>query len=351
MSSLTPLDKHAIEEFIGESSKCFTKLYSAKENGFDAGVFHQKCDNRGPTLTVISDTEGHVYGGYTSVSWQSAFIPQVYDRDAFLFYRDNGSVQNMEKFSVRKCESAIAYDQTSGPIFGSEPDLGVFTGNVTRTHDGTPHAVSLKFKGASYMMPSYPLLDLEVEDIVVYSVTDSRYNLKALPWRNEPSFDNACLRTLFEDVESYWPLKDFGVPKGTVQYVNILFVGPIGAGKSTFINTVDSVFRGYATMIAIAGGKGKCMTHRYRQYHITSSDNRRYLHFRLCDTRGLEDGFSINKDFDAILEGHVPDKYNFLVSRLCEQKNTSSTYETLTVRHYVTTSKLFFIDDTVNNCY
>ncbi|XP_069117152.1 interferon-induced protein 44-like [Argopecten irradians] len=313
MTSLSDQDKETLLEFLGEGSKSFRKLYSAKENGCDAAIFHQRCDNRGPTLTVVYNTDGQVFGGYTTASWQSASTPHVYDKSAFLFCLGEG--EERKKFSVTKSGSAVVHDARSGPTFGRGPDLGLFTGAVQKGDDGT-FALSLMMKGDSYeIMPSSlgDLInsDIPVVDVVVYSLEDIKHAVMSKQWREEPKFTEEYLQKLMEDVESYWPLKDFGVDEEALQHINILFIGPIGAGKSSFLNSVESVFRGHVTMSATAGSRGKSVTSMYRQYPITGSDNKHYLHFQLCDCRGLEDGFSINKDIDAILDGHVPDNYIF----------------------------------------
>ncbi|XP_033736421.1 interferon-induced protein 44-like [Pecten maximus] len=320
MTSLSDKDKETLQEFIGEGSKCFTKLYSAKEHECDAAVFHQRCNNRGPTLTVIYNTDGHVYGGYASVSWQSTSTPQVYDKAAFLFsLRGNGDEQS-RKFPVTKCNLALVFDDKSGPTFGSGPDLAVFTGSITRSDDGT-FPLSPTMEAGSYEKIPFSLgdqtsSDIPVMDVAVYSVEDSEQKIMSRQWRDEPKFESEYLATLLDDVESYWPLKDFGVSEEALQHVNILFIGPIGAGKSSFLNSVESVFRKHVTMSAAAGSRGKSVTSMYRQYPITGPvvsvcvydvsvppvSNHRSCCFNDC---------SITKDIDAILDGHVPNNYIF----------------------------------------
>ena len=46
----------------------------------------------------------------------------------------------------------------------------------------------------------------------------------------------------------------------TVQQARALVVGPVGAGKSSFFNSINSVFRGNMTSQAIAGTAGKSVT-------------------------------------------------------------------------------------------
>ena len=47
-------------------------LYRASRNGWAASNFHTRCDNRGPTLTVVQ-SENCTFGGYTEKSWRSKF--------------------------------------------------------------------------------------------------------------------------------------------------------------------------------------------------------------------------------------------------------------------------------------
>lgn len=45
-----------------------------------------------------------------------------------------------------------------------------------------------------------------------------------------------------------------------VSQARILLVGPVGAGKSSFFNSINSVFRGSMTCQAIAGKAAKSLT-------------------------------------------------------------------------------------------
>ena len=48
--------------------------------------------------------------------------------------------------------------------------------------------------------------------------------------------------------------------KSGISHINILLIGEVGAGKSSFFNSVNSVFRGYVTSLANAGSMGKSVT-------------------------------------------------------------------------------------------
>ena len=62
----------------------FELLYKGTLDGDTYDIFHKKCDNQGPTISIIESTDGQIFGGYTSKSWDinKSDIP---DPDSFLF--------------------------------------------------------------------------------------------------------------------------------------------------------------------------------------------------------------------------------------------------------------------------
>jgi hypothetical protein len=44
-------------------------LYRTSEHGFLSKKFHDFCDNRGPTITMVKSEEGHIAAFYNSNSW------------------------------------------------------------------------------------------------------------------------------------------------------------------------------------------------------------------------------------------------------------------------------------------
>jgi hypothetical protein len=57
-------------EFRG---KHFTLLWRGSRDGFGAHDFHGRCDGHAPTLTLIQDTEGNIFGGFTPLEWESGY--------------------------------------------------------------------------------------------------------------------------------------------------------------------------------------------------------------------------------------------------------------------------------------
>ena len=52
----------------GHDSTWWIPCYHALAHGWEVSSFHQHCDNKGPTLTIVRK-ENYVFGGFTERSW------------------------------------------------------------------------------------------------------------------------------------------------------------------------------------------------------------------------------------------------------------------------------------------
>uniref|UniRef100_W5L3F1 G domain-containing protein n=1 Tax=Astyanax mexicanus TaxID=7994 RepID=W5L3F1_ASTMX len=99
-----------------------------------------------------------------------------------------------------------------------------------------------------------------------------------------------------------------------LQHLRILLHGPVGAGKSCFINSLQSVFQGEIKAIAYeqSFAKKSC-TRTYKTYRIITN-NSETLPFIFNDVMGLEateeDGMHPEDVVNAML-GHIKDGYKF----------------------------------------
>ena len=99
-----------------------TRLYRATDPdvGFTAAKFHSLCDGKGPTLTLIQTTLGHIFGGFTTVSWE---LNSGYKNDtqSFIF-----SVDKQTKYPIfQNYVYAINCNSSYGPTFGGGHDIHV----------------------------------------------------------------------------------------------------------------------------------------------------------------------------------------------------------------------------------
>jgi hypothetical protein len=96
----------------------FELLWKGSRDGFKAATFHTKCNNQGPTLTVIKSQHDKVFGGFTSVPWTSAGACKQ-DSTAFIY-----SLTRMEKYAKQLNSDSIVDSGSYGPSFGCDPRCG-----------------------------------------------------------------------------------------------------------------------------------------------------------------------------------------------------------------------------------
>uniref|UniRef100_A0A8C4T4Z8 G domain-containing protein n=1 Tax=Erpetoichthys calabaricus TaxID=27687 RepID=A0A8C4T4Z8_ERPCA len=118
---------------------------------------------------------------------------------------------------------------------------------------------------------------------------------------------------LKKNIRAYKPLRK-DVPKP-----RILLIGQISAGKSTFFNSINAVFRGYPIHQAESGFEGKSLSKKYMSYPISDGRGGPELPFILCDTMGLErsdgEGGIHTEDILSVIKGHVHHRYTVSPTR------------------------------------
>lgn len=179
---LQPEEQQSLKQMIGGSSRLrLTLLYKVSRDGGSAWTFHTKCDSQGPTITVIYNNKGTVYGGYTSQSWLGAGTEfGAHDEKAFLFQVRYNEKSVNKKFPIKadKYANAIACCHSSGPVFGrGDPNMPYFTGKINPSNG--VYTLTTAKVGTVYDMKSTDISaftndSLEVHDIEVYKV-DGEY--------------------------------------------------------------------------------------------------------------------------------------------------------------------------------
>ena len=97
----------------------FNLVFSTKIDGsYDASKFHSNCDGVSPTITIVMDTNGNKFGGYTTSSWAqpSSSYDYARDTDAFIFNLSKKlKYVQPDKFG----KNSIYRRKEYGPTFGS----------------------------------------------------------------------------------------------------------------------------------------------------------------------------------------------------------------------------------------
>ena len=89
-----------------------TLLYKATRDGDKAIYFHSRCDNQGPTLSVVITDNNYICGGYTTKDWDGSYSYKS-DKDAFIFSLDKKKV-----YYPKESNYAIYCSSNEGPSFG-----------------------------------------------------------------------------------------------------------------------------------------------------------------------------------------------------------------------------------------
>jgi hypothetical protein len=140
-SVITPEVPGILAEFC---EKQFSLLWRGSRDGFSANMFHSRCDGHANTLTVILDTDGNVFGGFTPVEWD---LCGNFKADAslksFLFTLKNPHNVPARRFALKaeKQYMAIICFTDDGPQFGYD---------ICVSNDCNANAGSHTFLGYSY---------------------------------------------------------------------------------------------------------------------------------------------------------------------------------------------------------
>ncbi|XP_062590729.1 interferon-induced protein 44-like [Saccostrea cucullata] len=297
-------DKKQLSEWIGKDCH-FKLLYKISRDGCTPQKFHELCDNKGPTVTIFYNTDNNVYGGYASESWKSEGEWYT-DKNSFLFKLYTISKWQPKIFPLKGGKTSNLYfDSGNGPQF---EDLMSFENKVDSTLGNFSLNSDNMFESRYYDSKNEDAQSIanghnNVTDMEVYLIKDGL----PVSWRQSPAWEEQTLHTLKDSIRSFSPLKDSNVSE-----VNILLVGHVGAGKSSLLNTINSIFRGEISSRAWTGSSQHSLTTSFNKFRVRDQSSGNFLKFRLCDTRGLEESLGIkNDDIVYILDGNLPNNYKF----------------------------------------
>ena len=159
-------ERQLLETFIKENDKTKINinpvlLFKSSVDGDDSQKFHQKCDFRGATITLVRRT-GRRFGGYNSLSWDKNLGNYLAKGDNFLF-----------SFDTRKYYKNISGANHSyhnggyGPTFGGGHDL--YISNQCMSNQNSYSSKSNYDMSSSYELnggvQKFKVLDYEVFQI------------------------------------------------------------------------------------------------------------------------------------------------------------------------------------------
>uniref|UniRef100_A0A452F5D2 Interferon-induced protein 44-like n=1 Tax=Capra hircus TaxID=9925 RepID=A0A452F5D2_CAPHI len=264
-TTLTWNGERSFQKLLGNVS--LRLLYKSSVHGENTVEMQNRCCCQGPIVTVIYHSN-NIFGifmrGHSSEKSKSFIEPN----DSFFF-------------SLQKNETV-------------EMKTVVLNSTVTISYNTSEFNISIKCN------PMFSSLECEV------------FRVEGI--KDEAGYINRITRAtqhrnrLLADVRAYSPYADL------VSEIRILLLGPVGSGKSSFFNSVKSIFQGHLTRQAIVGSDVTSITEQYRIYSIKDGKNGQSLPFMLCDSMGLDEEEGVGlcvDDIPHILKGCVPDRYEF----------------------------------------
>ena len=100
-------------------------LYRGTRDGSGKDIFHNKCDNQGPTICLCKNEKGNIFGGYASISWSSDNKYHAAN-GSFLFTLTNIHGTSPNKFpNTQNYDCAVYHGNDRGPSFGGNFDLNI----------------------------------------------------------------------------------------------------------------------------------------------------------------------------------------------------------------------------------
>ncbi|XP_052787054.1 interferon-induced protein 44-like isoform X2 [Mya arenaria] len=312
---LTKEHMNLLEGMIGCGPKSFKLLYSITRDGCSAAEFHRKCDNQGPTVTVLLNPQGSVYGGYAGINWKSTGGFTM-DDTAFIFQLVFSGIRVVNIFRPKDASKALYFGCNRSAWFGN-PDFEPFLNTISVNKDGTFSLNGRLTLGTCYNSNNVSNDAIHngsmvVTELEVYAVSDDTRTStpKQTTWRKTPALNEEYISKIAEELASITPPRGSGITD-----FRLLLVGPVGAGKSSFINTVMSPFADRIINKAAVGTSSQNVTRKYITYPVRKTGGS-CLNFRLCDTPGIGDHSGMDAvNINFLLDGHVHSSFEFSYSR------------------------------------
>ncbi|XP_053404081.1 uncharacterized protein LOC128558524 isoform X2 [Mercenaria mercenaria] len=328
-----------------ENKKSFNLLYSSTDR-VNVEKFHVNCDGKGPTVTVLYGKYNTIFGGYTSQEWCSDNKRTKRDEHAFLFYKNDHAEAKCVFLPIKAnmADRAITCDANFGPTFGGGSLFWEYYDLQAFKKDSKPESERkegyIQLNGTINFGCAYGIEDkqkqnqeasatgrnrqkleddfetkctvkspgkkdinagmLIIKRIEVYQVVDDQL---PEPWRKKPTDKEIDeMRRILENLE---PLPGLGI-----KTYNILLVGVIGSGKSSFYNTLATVFTGSVKSHAPARDAPTSVTNEIHAYELKSRSGKQ-LNLRIFDIRGFEAERGYDHEFELLLNGRLPVGFSF----------------------------------------
>ncbi|KAL7881333.1 hypothetical protein AOLI_G00081810 [Acnodon oligacanthus] len=166
--------------------------------------------------------------------------------------------------------------------------------------------------GKHIMRQNGTIFTLEIKN--VQKEDEGKYTLQLQNKSGEASCSAMVIVELSEWRAVHWKpqpmlstLKNFTIDNDHVTVLRFLLHGPIGAGKSSTINTIKTIFEGHLFINSLAAADADASGMSFTKKYVKFS----YGKFAFYDVMGLEKAHRVERDIIKVLKGRIRDNYEF----------------------------------------
>ncbi|KAF2073001.1 hypothetical protein CYY_005679 [Polysphondylium violaceum] len=145
-------------------------LFRASEHDFRASSFHSHCDAKGATITLIQTTNGDIFGGFNSQSWNSKGY-NYGDIGCFIFYLKKDEKINPIRYTPVPDPDDGKYcfvfgDSHFGPVFA----LDIFINDQCNQNDNIVYQPFHYYSNNNTKHKNSPAIYFKVKEYEVFQV-------------------------------------------------------------------------------------------------------------------------------------------------------------------------------------
>ena len=99
-------------------------LYRGSRDGSTSKDFHDRCDNKGPTICLYKNYKDYIFGGYASISWKNSGGNRSAS-ESFIFTLTNIHGAEPTKFPNKDKDISVYHNSDYGRCFGNYNDIDI----------------------------------------------------------------------------------------------------------------------------------------------------------------------------------------------------------------------------------
>ncbi|KAL6485586.1 hypothetical protein MHYP_G00049780 [Metynnis hypsauchen] len=305
----------------------FHLLYKSSHHGAKLSKLLSSFDTSGKFVLAVFLQTGEVRGGFTSRSLKVG--REFDDEEAFVFEIN----RRARRFSVLRSAKAVEvhFTDPGQPVhlgFGQQAGHGGFgfgrAADFVQPVSSPPSPVAVSFGKCLRVDSDDQVMYVNIGadetygcrwseekrtrcvDVELHRVQDLG-DLLPSPWR-EVCWTDGTRQSLRQKFVSYKLVLE------TLPRVRALLLGPVGSGKSSFVNSIRSTIYKRIVHLPNVGTATGSFTKKLKSYDIRAEKGGSPSALSLCDVMAIGDedfsGLSFSDTLDVI-KGHVPEGYKF----------------------------------------